>query len=120
MWGCDAPKELLVMQRKWIVIAAAVIAAWPAGLDAQRTPRPPRPPRAPRAYAYSYSTENRRRVGGIVNTEPDSPTGKIGGKLAAGTPGRPGREAGAKGGGGHPHVNGPPPPGGQGEGGGGT
>src|SRR2546428_1740278 len=63
MWGCDAPKELLVMQRKWIVIAAAVIAAWPAGLDAQRTPRPPRPPRAPRAYAYSYSTENRGRIG---------------------------------------------------------
>ena len=58
------------MQRKWIVIAAAVIAAWPAGLDAQRTPRPPRPPRAPRAYAYSYSTENRGRIGVIVNRSP--------------------------------------------------
>src|SRR5437870_13688369 len=89
MWGCDAPKELLVMQRKWIVIAAAVIAAWPAGLDAQRTPRPPRPPRAPRAYAYSYSTENRGRIGEIVNTEPDSQTDHIGPNLAAATPGAP-------------------------------
>src|SRR5256885_85488 len=96
MWGCDAPKELLVMQRKWIVIAAAVIAAWPAGLDAQRTPRPPRPPRAPRAYAYSYSTENRGRIGVIVNTEPDSQTDKIGAKLAAVTPGGPAAKAGLK------------------------
>src|SRR2546425_1256212 len=97
MWGCDAPKELLVMQRKWIVIAAAVIAAWPAGLDAQRTPRPPPPPRAPRAFAYSYSRENHGRVGVIVNTQPHSPTDKIGGKLEAGTPGRAGREAGGLG-----------------------
>src|SRR5207249_1675715 len=94
MWGCDASEELLVMQRKWIVIAAAVIAAWPAGLDAQRTPRPPRPPRAPRAYAYSYSTENRGRIGVIVNTEPDSQTDKIGAKLAAVTPGGPAAMAG--------------------------
>ena len=84
------------MQRKWIVIAAAVIAAWPAGLDAQRTPRPPRPPRAPRAYAYSYSTENRGRIGVIVNTEPDSQTDKIGAKLAAVTPGGPAAKAGLK------------------------
>src|SRR3989454_12675361 len=96
MWGCDAPKELLVMQRKWIVIAAAVIAAWPAGLDAQRTPRPPRPPRAPRAYDYSYSNVHRGRIVGIVNTDPDSQTDKIGAKLAAGAPGGPAAEVGLK------------------------
>src|SRR2546425_641403 len=96
MWGCEAPKELVVMQRKWIVIAAAVIAVWPAGLDAQRTPRPPRAPRAPRAFAYSYSTENRGRIGVIVNTEPDSQTDKIGAKLEAVTPGGPAAKAGLK------------------------
>src|SRR5690348_7254211 len=95
MWGCEAPKELLVM-RKWIVIAAAVIAAWPTGLDAQRTPRPPRVQRAPRAYAYSYSSENRGRIGVIVNTEPDSQADKIGAKLAAVTPGGPAAKAGLK------------------------
>src|SRR2546425_13253919 len=94
MWGCEAPKELVVMQRKWIVIAAAVIAVWPAGVDAQRTPRPPRAPRAPRAFAYSYSTGNRGRIGLVVNTGPALPTDKIGAKLEAGPAGGP---AGARG-----------------------
>src|SRR3989442_15977889 len=107
MWGCEAPKELLVMQGQWIVIAAAVIAAWPAGLDAQRTPRPPRAPRAPRAFAYSYSTENHGRIGVIVNTQPDSQTDKIGAKLEAATPGGPAAEAGLKGGGPIPKLNRP-------------
>src|SRR2546422_205632 len=96
MWGCEAPKELVVMQRKWIVIAAAVIAVWPAGLDAQRTPRPPRAPRAPRAFAYSYSSENHGRIGLIGNPQPDSQTDKIGAKLEAVTPGGPAAKAGLK------------------------
>ena len=83
------------MQRKWIVIGAALLAALPAALAAQRTPRAPRPARAPRAYAYAYG-DHHGRIGVVVNTEPDSQTDKIGAKLEGVTPGGPAAKAGLK------------------------
>src|SRR3989441_8770171 len=83
------------MQRKWMLIGAALVAAMPAALAAQRTPRPPRPPREPRAYAFAYS-DHHGRIGVIVNTQPDSQTDKIGAKLEAVTPGGPAAKAGLK------------------------
>jgi len=56
------------MQRKWIVIGAALLAALPAALAAQRTPRAPRPARAPRANAYAYG-DHHGRIGVVVNFE---------------------------------------------------
>jgi len=83
------------MQRKWIVIGAALLAALPAVLVAQRTPRVPRAPRAPRAYAYAYG-DHHGRIGVVVNSEPDSQTDKIGAKLEGVTPGGPAAKAGLK------------------------
>ena len=86
------------MQRKWIMLGAALAAALPGVLAAQRaprTPRTPRPPREPRAYAFAYS-DHHGRIGVIVNTEPDSQTDKIGAKLEAVTPGGPAAKAGLK------------------------
>ena len=83
------------MQRKWIMLGAALAAALPGVLAAQRAPRTPRPPREPRAYAFAYS-DHHGRIGVIVNTEPDSQTDKIGAKLEAVTPGGPAAKAGLK------------------------
>jgi S1-C subfamily serine protease len=83
------------MQRKWIVMAAMLIAALPAVLGAQRAPRTPRPPREPRAYAFAYS-DHHGRIGVVPNPEPDSLTDKIGAKLEAVTPGGPAGKAGLK------------------------
>jgi membrane-associated protease RseP (regulator of RpoE activity) len=87
------------MQRKWIVFVAAFIAALPAALAAQQTPRAPRPPRTPRpaARAFAFSTmESHGRIGVVVNTEPDSATDKVGAKLQAVTPSGPAAKAGLK------------------------
>ena len=83
------------MQPKWIVIGAALAAALPGVLAAQRTPRPPRPAREPRTYAYSMSDHN-GRIGVVVDPKPDSQTDKIGAKLEAVTPGGPAGKAGLK------------------------
>jgi S1-C subfamily serine protease len=80
------------MQRNWIVIAAAVLAAWPAGLAAQETPRPSRPPRA---FAYAFS-DNRGRIGVVVRTDANAETDKIGAKIEGVTPGGPADKAGLK------------------------
>lgn len=81
------------MQRNWIVLAAAALAAWPGGLAAQQ--RPPRPPREPRAFAYSFD-DNRGRIGVIVRTDANSETDKIGAKIEGVTPGGPADKAGLK------------------------
>src|SRR5436305_11874231 len=83
------------MQRKWMLIGAALVAALPAALVAQRTPRPPRPPREPRAYAFAYS-DHHGRIGVVVNTQPDSQTDKVGAKIEGVTPGGPAAKAGLK------------------------
>ena len=82
------------MQRKWIVIGAALLAALPAALVAQGTPRTPRPTRAPRAFVFA--DDNRGRIGLVVNPRPDSEADKLGAKLEGVTPGGPAAKAGLK------------------------
>lgn len=94
MWGCDAPEERFVTYRKWIVIALAVLAAAPAVLAAQRTPRAPRPPRE-RAFAYAFG-DNRGRIGVLVKTDADAEADKLGAKIEGVTPGGPAAKAGIK------------------------
>src|SRR6267143_1057583 len=82
------------MQRKWIIIAVA-LAAWPAGLTAQGTPRPPRPPREPRARAFMLS-DQRGRIGVVVRTDASPETDKLGAKIEGVTPGGPADKVGLK------------------------
>ena len=82
------------MERKWIIVAAA-LAAWPAGLTAQGTPRPPRPPREPRARAFVMS-DRHGRIGVVVKTDASPETDKIGAKIEGITPGGPADKAGLK------------------------
>ena len=79
------------MQRKWMVVAAAALAAWPAGLGGQATPSPS----APRVFTYSYS-DNRGRIGVVVRTDADPETDKLGAKIEGVTPGGPAEKAGLK------------------------
>src|SRR3989442_13440869 len=83
------------MQRKWIIVAVALV-AWPAGLTAQGTPRPPRPPREPRVRAFMLS-DHRGRIGVVVKTDASPETDKIGAKIEGVTPGGPADKAGLKG-----------------------
>jgi len=80
------------MQHKWIMTAAAALAAWPAALAAQATPRPPR---EPRGFAYSFN-DNRGRIGVVVKSDADSETDKIGARIEGVTPGGPAAKAGLK------------------------
>jgi S1-C subfamily serine protease len=82
------------MQRKWIIIAAA-LAVGPAGLMAQGTPRPPRPPREPRARAFMLN-DHRGRIGVVVRTDASPETDKVGAKIEGVTPGGPADKAGLK------------------------
>src|SRR5947208_3399492 len=79
------------MQRTWIVIAAAMLAAWPASLAAQRPRRPPRPP-----GVFVLHDDNRGRIGVVVKTQPDSQADKLGAKVEGVTPGGPAAKAGLK------------------------
>lgn len=83
------------MQRKWIRLAAAALAAWPVVLVAQQPPQPPRAPRAPRTMAFSMN-DNRGRIGVIVRTDASSETDKIGAKIEGVSPGGPADKAGLK------------------------
>jgi C-terminal processing protease CtpA/Prc len=82
------------MQGKWIIVAAA-LAALPAGLTAQGTPRPPRPPREPRTRAFMLS-DHHGRIGVVVKTDASPETDKIGAKIEGVTPGGPADKAGLK------------------------
>ena len=79
------------MQRTWIVIAAAMLAAWPASVAAQRPRRPPRP-----AGVVVLADDNRGRIGVVVKTQPDSQVDKLGAKIEGVTPGGPAAKAGLK------------------------
>ena len=76
------------MQRTWIVIAAAMLAAWPASLAAQRPRRPP--------GVFVLHDDNRGRIGVVVKTQPDSQVDKLGAKIEGVTPGGPAAKAGLK------------------------
>src|SRR5881227_2970711 len=82
------------MQRKWIIVAAA-LAASAGGLSAQGTPRPPRPAREPRVRAFTWS-DHRGRIGVVVKTDASPETDKIGAKIEGVTPGGPADKAGLK------------------------
>src|SRR5438093_236314 len=86
--GLSRPGGLSQMQRKWIIIAAA-LAAWPAGLTAQGTPRPPR------ARAFMLS-DHHGRIGVVVKTDASPETDKTGAKIEGVTPGGPADKAGLK------------------------
>ena len=81
------------MKRTWNLIAAAVLAAWPAALAAQRTPPPP--PRAPRTFAYTWG-DHHGRIGVLVKSDADPETDSLGAKIEGVTPGSPAARAGLK------------------------
>src|SRR5438093_1090593 len=82
------------MQRKWIIVAAA-LAASAGGLSAQGTPRTPRPPREPRVQAFMWGG-HRGRIGVVVRTDASPETDKTGAKIEGVTPGGPADKAGLK------------------------
>ena len=77
----------------------AALALGAGSLTAQETPRPPRPSRAPRAsaapraFAFTAS-ENRGRLGVLVNSAANADSDKIGARLEGVTPGGPAEKAG--------------------------
>jgi predicted metalloprotease with PDZ domain len=79
------------------IVAALALGA--GGLAAQETPRPPRPARPPRAAAapraFTFTTsENRGRLGVLVNSAASADSDKIGARLEGVTPGGPAEKAG--------------------------
>src|SRR5260370_11007783 len=81
------------------VALVAALARGAGSLAAQETPRPPRPARAPRAsaapHAFSFVTsENRGRLGVLVNSAANADSDKIGARLEGVTPGGPAEKAG--------------------------
>jgi len=86
------------MNRKWLLTALAVASVLPAALAAQETPAPrarrsPRP--ESRAYSFSFS-DNRGRIGVLVNSGANAETDRYGAKIDAVTPGGPAEKAGIK------------------------
>lgn len=85
------------MQRKWIVVAAALAAGPLAVAGQQPTPPPPAPPppAARRSFAYSFS-DHRGRIGVLVRTDANAETDKIGARIEAVTPSGPADKAGLR------------------------
>src|SRR5437879_11252092 len=86
------------MKRTWLSALVAVVIGLPAALDAQQpAPRPRATARArPRGFSYNFSTENRGRVGVVVNTAANADSDKIGARIVAVTPSGPADKAGLK------------------------
>ena len=82
------------MKRTWLIALVAVVIGIPAALDAQQpAPRPRATARArPRGFSYNFSTENRGRIGVVVNTAANADSDQIGGDAQ-----RTGRQGGAQG-----------------------
>ncbi len=77
----------------------AALAVGAGSLTAQETPRPPRPSRAPRAtsapHAFTFTTsDNRGRLGVLVNSAANADSDKLGARLEGVTPGGPAEKAG--------------------------
>lgn len=81
------------MQSQWIVIAALVLAARPAGLAAQQPA--PRRLHEPRVFTFSESGHG-GRIGIVVRTDASPETDKLGAKVEGVTPGGPAEKAGLK------------------------
>ncbi len=85
------------MKRTWLVALVAVIIGMPAVVAAQGTPAPrPRASTRARPRGFTYTTENRGRIGVVVNTAANADSDKIGARIAAVTPGGPADKAGLK------------------------
>jgi hypothetical protein len=87
------------MNRKLMMAALAVSVLWPAALVTQETPRPRARPRVrvesgPLA-GFSFS-DNRGRIGVIVDTRADATGDKVGARIEGITPGGPAEKAGLK------------------------
>ena len=86
------------MKRTWLIALVAVVIGIPAVLAAQQ-PAPRARPRVttrPRGFTYSYSSENRGRIGVVVNTAANADSDKIGARIVAVTPSGPADKAGLK------------------------
>jgi len=86
------------MNCKWLLTALAVASVLPAALAAQETPAPRarRTPRAEnRAFSFAFS-DNRGRIGVVVNTAKNPEADKYGAKIDAVTPGGPAEKAGVR------------------------
>src|SRR5256885_16872920 len=86
------------MKRTWLIGLVAVLNGIPGALDAQQpAPRPRATARArPRGFSYNFSTENRGRIGVVVNTAANADSDKIGARIVAVTPSGPADKAGLK------------------------
>jgi C-terminal processing protease CtpA/Prc len=86
------------MNRTWMLAALAACLIWPAVSTAQDAPRRPRArtrvDRAPFG-AFSFS-DNRGRIGVIVDTRADASRDKVGARVEGVTPGGPADDAGIK------------------------
>ncbi|HKA58424.1 MAG TPA: PDZ domain-containing protein [Gemmatimonadales bacterium] len=87
------------MIRKWTIAALAVCTLWPAAATAQEPA--PRASTRPRVrveagpYAFAFS-DNRGRIGVIVDTRANATGDKIGARIEGVTPGGPAEKAGIK------------------------
>jgi len=82
-----------------VLAMVAALAVGAGSLAAQETPRPPRPSRAPRASAapraFTFTTsDNRGRLGVLVNSAANADSDKLGARLEGVTPGGPAEKAG--------------------------
>src|SRR5205809_6764970 len=89
----------MAMKRTWLLALVAVVIGIPAVVAAQGTPAPR--PRAsarvrPRGFTYNHTSENRGRIGVVVNTAANADSDKIGARIVAVTPSGPADKAGLK------------------------
>ena len=86
------------MIRKLAIAVLAVCTLWPAVTAAQEAPRARTRPRVrveSGPYAFAY-TDNRGRIGVIVDTHADATGDKVGARIDGVTPGGPAEKAGMK------------------------
>jgi len=88
-----------VKHRMQVFAIVAALAFGAGSLAAQEAPRPPRPARTPRAtaapHAFTFTTsDNRGRLGVLVNTAASTDSDKFGARLEGVTPGGPAEKAG--------------------------
>ena len=94
-----APEGVAVKHHMQLFAIVAALALGAGSLAAQETPRPPRAARparpAPEARAFTFTTsDNRGRLGVLVNTAASADSDKLGARLEGVTPGGPAEKAG--------------------------